>query len=103
MTDKNKELAKEFIRARPDSTMAKLVGIIGLDLFALLLVHPELQGRHVVFPRKTTLARILMMAKIKKEMKHLKPGSLAFEAKLKSLANTYGRRPHQIKRLLKSK
>lgn len=103
MTNKNKELAKEFVRARPDSTMAKLVAIIGLDLFSLLLVHPELQGRHVVFPRKTTLARILMVAKIRKDMKHLKTGSPAFEAKLKSLANTYGRQPHQIKRLLKSK
>ena len=103
MKDKNKELAKEFIRARPDSTMAKLVEIIGLDLFSLFLVHPELQGKHVVFPRKTTLARILMMAKIRKDMKHLKTGSPAFEAKLKSLANTYAKKPYQIKRLLKNK
>jgi len=104
MEDKTFEnlIAQEFLRQRPNSTLKQLVEIIGLDLFSALLFNSNLQTKHVIFPSRSTLQRMLISAQIRSELRYLKPGSKNFKKKVSALSKTYGLRPFRILKIFES-
>lgn len=93
------ELAKEFLVQKPNATVKQLVEIVGLNLFTQLLLHPKLEGQHFVFPKRSTLKRILVTARIKQSLKTLKVGGKTFELRVKQLSQQFGIKPYLIKRM----
>jgi len=89
-------IAQEFLRQRSNSTLRQLVEIVGLDLFSALLFNSNLQGRHIVFPKKSSLQRLIIATKIKSELRYLKPGSRNFRNKVSMLARLYNLRPFKV-------
>lgn len=93
------ELAREFLIQKPNAAIKQLAKIVEFPMFAQLLAHPELQGKHFVFPKRSTLERTLMIARIKEHLKTLKVGGKTFELRVKQLSQLYGIKPYLIKRM----
>jgi len=104
MEDKTFEnlVAQEFLRQRPNSTLHQLVEVIGLDLFSALLFNSNLQTKHVVFPKKSSLQRVIMATKIKNELRYLKPGSKNFKSKVSMLSKLYRVRPFKVLKIFRN-
>jgi len=98
MKDKDLKIAatKIFLKQKPNATIRHVVEVVGLDLFSNLLFHPGLQQKHLVFPSRSTLQRMLIAARIRNELRYLKPGSKNFKSKVSMLSKLYGLRPFRI-------
>lgn len=94
-------VAREYLKQHGNSTIADVVDIIGLELFAILLISPSLAGKRLIFPRASTLKRLLMKSRIRNEMKSLKPDSYHYQTKLKELSVMFGVTKSEILRLMK--
>lgn len=88
-------LAEEFLKQKSNNAICKLLPIVGLKFFSVLITTKELQGMHLVFPKPATLRRVLMRAKIRDELQGLKGEK--FKAKVKELANLFGKDRCQIR------
>lgn len=93
------ELAQEFLIQKPKATVKKLVEIIGFNLFTQMLLHPKMQGQHFIFPKRSTLERMLLSVRIKQRLRNLKVGGKTFELRVQQLSKLYGIKPYLIKRM----
>jgi len=89
-------VTREFLKTKANKTLKQFAATVGLELFCTLLFHSGLQGEHIVFPRKSTLQRLIVKTKVRNELRHLKPRSKSFKFKLAMLSKQYGLKPERI-------
>lgn len=91
------DVGRELLKQKPNMTVCKIANAIGLKMFSQLLLSESLQGLFVAFPKKTTIRKILMRAKIRDELKNLSSNGKKFKIKVAKLAELFGINKCQIR------
>ncbi len=91
MTEKEKIIKKQILRnyarAKPTSIVPEIIKKLGL--VTTVRIFDEFQGRHIYFPRNSSLKRAALPIIIKEELDKIEPGSNDFKSAVKQFADFY--------------
>ena len=101
MLKTTKEIIENFIRLKPNSAIAMLSQVVGIEAMGNIFESEYFQGRQMYFPRLSSLIRIQKSLYIKEKLKGL--AGKKRENMVEELATIFSMPKPRIERIAKNK